>query len=87
MDEGVDPKNLCRRMVTVIDEHAELESLADPAIRTLFVDWMDELEEEILADYRRHKPMAPADLAERFRISRQGASFLLEKLRREKKIS
>ena len=86
MDEGVDPKNLCQRMATVIDEHAQLESLADPEIRTLFIDWMDELEAEMLADCRRSQPMTPAALAERFRISHQGASFLLEKLKREGKI-
>ena len=47
MDEGVDPKNLCRQMVTAIDENAALESLANPEIRTLFIDWMEELEKEI----------------------------------------
>lgn len=73
-------------MVTTIDEYAELESLANPEIRTLFIDWMEELEEEILQDYRKRKWMAPEGLAQRFRISRQGAEFLIEKMKQEKKI-
>ena len=86
MDEGVDPKNLCQQMVTAIDEYAELESLADPEIRTLFIDWMEELEQEILVEYKKHEMTGPEDLAERFKISRQGADFLLKKMRQEKKI-
>jgi len=51
MDEGVDPKDMCRRVVTSIDEHAELESLANPEIRALFVDWIEELKSEVLSLY------------------------------------
>ena len=86
MDEGVDPKDMCRRMVTSIDEHAELESLANPEIRALFVDWMEELESEVLSLYRERKHLETEDLRAYFKISRQGAQFLLEKLRKEGKI-
>jgi hypothetical protein len=86
MDEGVDPKNLCRQIVTTIDEHAELESLANPEIRTLFVDWMEELEHEIL-DYRKAKDeLGTDDLIKRFGISPQGASFLIRKMKQEGKL-
>ena len=86
MDEGVDPKDMCRRVVTSIDEHAELESLANPEIRALFADWMEELESEVLSLYRERKRLGTEDLRAHFKISRQGAEFLLEKLRKEGKI-
>jgi hypothetical protein len=86
MDEGVDPKDMCRRVVTSIDEHAELESLANPEIRALFVDWMEELESEVMSLYRERKHLGTEDLRVHFKISRQGAEFLLEKLRNEGKI-
>jgi len=86
MDEGVDPKNLCRQIVTTIDEHAELESLANPEIRNLFIDWMEELEKEIL-DYRKvNNTLSTDDLMKRFRISHQGAEFLLKKMKQEGKL-
>ena len=86
MDEGVDPKNLCRQIVTTIDEHAELESLANPAIRTLFIDWMEELEHEIL-DYRKLKDeLNTDDLTKRFGISLQGSEFILKKMKQEGKL-
>jgi len=87
MDEGVDPKDMCRRVVTSIDEHAELESLANPEIRALFVDWMEELESEVMGLYRERKHLETEDLRVHFKISRQGAEFLLEKLRKEGKIN
>jgi hypothetical protein len=87
MDEGVDPKDMCRRVVTSIDEHAELESLANPEIRALFVDWMEELESEVMGLYRERKHLETADIRVHFKISRQGAEFLLEKLRKEGKIN
>ena len=86
MDEGVDPKDMCRRVVTSIDEHAELESLANPEIRALFVDWMEELKSEVLSLYRERKHLGTEDLRVHFKIPRQGAEFLLEKLRKEGKI-
>ena len=86
MDEGVDPKDMCRKVVTAIDEHAELESLANPEIRALFVDWMEELESEVLSLYREREHLGTEDLRVHFKISRQGAEFLLGKLRREGKI-
>ncbi len=86
MDEGVDPKNLCRQIVTTIDEHAELESLANPEIRTLFIDWMEELEHEIL-DYRKLKDeLNTDDLTKRFGISLQGSEFILKKMKQEGKL-
>ena len=86
MDEGVDPKKLCRQIVTTIDEHAELESLANPEIRTLFIDWMEELEHEIL-DYRKLKDeLNTDDLTKRFGISLQGSEFILKKMKQEGKL-
>ena len=86
MDEGVDPKNLGQQMVTAIDEYAQVESLANPEIRTLFIDWMEELEEEILVIIKNNHYVELGDLAERFKISRQGAEFLLKKMKQENKI-
>jgi hypothetical protein len=86
MDEGVDPKNLCQQMVTAVDEDAALESFANPEIRTLFVDWMEELEKEILSYGECKGDLSPKDLINHFKISKQGAEFLLEKLKQEGKV-
>jgi hypothetical protein len=86
MDEGVDPKDMCRKVVTSLDADAQLESLANPEIRSLFIDWMEELEGEVLAFIRETRQPHPENLTDRFRISKQGAEFLLGKLKQEGKI-
>ena len=87
MDEGVDPKDMCRKVVTTLDQYAQLESLANPEIRALFIDWMEELEGEVLAFIRKARLAKPENLTDQFRISRQGAEFLLGKLKQEGKIA
>jgi len=87
MDEGVDPKDMCRKVVTTLDQYAQLESLAIPEIRSLFIDWMEELEGEILAFLREARQPKLETLIDQFRISKQGAEFLLGKLKQEGKIS
>jgi hypothetical protein len=86
MDEGVDPKNLSRQMVTTMDEYAQIESLSNPEIRSLFIDWMEELEKEILDFYKKGKADAPDKLAGQFGISRKSADFLIKKMKQEGKI-
>jgi hypothetical protein len=87
MDEGVDPKDMCRKVVTTLDQYAQLESLANPEIRALFIDWMEELEGQVLAFIRKARLAKPENLTDQFRISKQGAEFLLGKLKQEGKIS
>jgi hypothetical protein len=48
---------------------------------------MEELESEVLGLYRERKHLGTEDLTAHFKISRQGAEFLLEKLTKEGKIS
>jgi len=78
---------MCRKVVTTLDQYAQLESLAIPEIRSLFIDWMEELEGEVLAFIRKARLAKPENLTDQFRISKQGAEFLLGKLRQEGKIS
>jgi hypothetical protein len=47
---------------------------------------MEELESEVLGLYRERERLGTEDLRVHFKISRQGAEFLLEKLRKEGKI-
>lgn len=64
MDEGVDPKDMCRKVVTTLDQYAQLESLAIPEIPALFIDWMEELEDEILTFLRKARQLTPEDLTD-----------------------
>lgn len=86
MGEGVDPTQMCQRLVDKVAQSKQLMAMTDPDLLVLFEDWFEELEEEIISLVRQHAALAPEDLAEKAGLSLRGATFLLSKLNREGKL-
>jgi DNA-binding transcriptional ArsR family regulator len=86
MGEGVDPTQMCQRLVNKVAESKQLMAMTDPDLLVLFEDWFEELEEEIISLVSEHGPLNPGELAEKTGLSQRGATFLLSKLKREKKL-
>ncbi|HWR92342.1 MAG TPA: hypothetical protein VN300_07935 [Desulfobacterales bacterium] len=87
MGEGVDPTQMCQSLVDKVAQSKQLMAITDPDLLGLFEDWLEELEEEIIALDKTCGPLDPETLAKKTGISMRGATFLLSKLDREKKIS
>jgi hypothetical protein len=83
MGEGVDPTQMCQSLVDKVAQSEQLAAITDPELLVLFEDWLEELEEEIIALIRRHGPLDAGELAGKLGVSRRGARFLLSKLARE----
>lgn len=86
MGEGVDPTQMCQRLVNKVAQSKQLMAITDPDLLVLFEDWFEELEEEIASLVDKHGPLAPRELAEKTGLSVRGATFLLSKLNREGKL-
>jgi len=86
MGEGVDPTQMCQSLVDKVAQSKQLMAITDPELLVLFEDWFEELEEEVVSLVREHGPLGPEDLAEKLGVSRRGATFLLSKLTRERKL-
>lgn len=86
MDEGVDPTQMCQTLVEKVARSKQLRAVAEPEILSLFENWLDELEEEVIAHIRLNSSSEPLDIAEKLGLSRSGAVFLVTKLQRENKI-
>ena len=86
MGEGVDPTQMCQRLVNKVAESKQLMAMTDPELLVLFEDWFEELEEEVISLVKRHGPMSPRELGEKIGLSERGATFLLSKLKREGKL-
>jgi len=86
MGEGVDPTQMCQTLVHKVAQSKQLMAVTDPEILGLFENWLDELEEEVVARLRRHPEADPMVISTTLGLSRRGADFLLTKLRRENKI-
>jgi hypothetical protein len=86
MDEGVDPTRMCQSLVNKVFHSKQIKAVADPEILTLFEDWLEELEEEVVAEIHKGPQQDPLILAERLGLSKSGAAFLMAKLKREERI-
>jgi DNA-binding transcriptional ArsR family regulator len=86
MGEGVDPTQMCQRLVDKVAQSKQLMAITDPDLLVLFEDWFEELEEEIISLVNRHGPLNPGELAQKLGLSQRGATFLLSKLKREGKL-
>jgi hypothetical protein len=86
MGEGVDPTQMCQRLVDKVAQSKQLRAITDPDLLVLFEDWFEELEEEIVSLVNKHGPLNPEELAEKLGLSLRGATFLLSKLKREGKL-
>jgi predicted HTH transcriptional regulator len=86
MGEGVDPTQMCQSLVDKVAQSKQLMAITDPDLLVLFEDWFEELEEEVIALVKRAGSMSAGELAEKIGLSQRGATFLLSKLKREKKL-
>jgi hypothetical protein len=86
MGEGVDPTQMCQSLVDKVAQSKQLMAITDPAILVLFEDWLEELEGEVVLLARTHDGLDADDLAAKLGLSRRGATFLMSKLQREKKL-
>ena len=86
MDEGVDPTDMCQSMIDRVTRSTQLTSVAEPEILSLFEDWLEELDSEVVAFVKKTGSKNPIDLAKGCGLSRSGAEFLITKLKREGKL-
>jgi hypothetical protein len=86
MGEGVDPTQMCQSLVDKVAQSKQLMAITDPEILVLFEDWLEELEEEVIALGKTYGPLDPGTLAKKTGLSMMGSTFLLSKLNREKKL-
>jgi hypothetical protein len=86
MGEGVDPTQMCQRLVDKVAQSRQLTAVADPEVLVLFEDWLEELESEAVSFVKETGSSSPIDLAEGTGLSRSGARFLITKLKRQGKL-
>ena len=86
MGEGVDPTQMCQTLVDKVAQSKQLMAITDPDLLVLFEDWFEELEDEIVSLNSKYGPLRADELAKRIGLSLRGATFILSKLKRERKI-
>jgi hypothetical protein len=86
MGEGVDPTQMCQSLVDKVAQSKQLMAITDPEILVLFEDWLEELENEVVTLSKTQNGLTAENLSTKLGLSRRGATFLMSKLQREKKL-
>ena len=86
LGEGVDPTKMCQSLVAKVAQSEQLQAVTAPEVLTLFEDWMEELEREVISHVDCAGKADPLALADALGLSRSGARFMLGKLKTEGKL-
>jgi hypothetical protein len=86
MGEGVDPTQMCQSLVDKVAQSKQLTAITNPEILVLFEDWLEELENEVVALAASRSNLIAGDLVAELGLSARGATFLVSKLKREGKL-
>jgi hypothetical protein len=86
MNEGVDPTHLSQGLMNKVTQSRQLMAVANPEVLVLFEDWLEELEAEVVVIVKKTGSLEPRVLGEKLGVSEAGASFLVEKLKRDGKL-
>ena len=83
MGAGVDPTQMCRRLVDKVGHWEQLFAMADPNLLILFEDWLEALEDEVVTLVKDQESADPDQVSQKLGLSPAGAAFLLTKLKQE----
>ena len=86
MGEGVDPTQMCQSLVDKVAQSKQLMAITDPEILVLFEDWLEELEGEVVSLSKSQERLTAENVASKLGLSKRGATFLMSKMQREKKL-
>ncbi len=87
MGAGVDPRQMCRRLVDKVGRWEQLFAVADPNLLVLFEDWLEALEEEVITLVKELGSADPDQVSGKLGLSSAGVAFLLTKLTQEGRLS
>jgi hypothetical protein len=87
MGAGVDPTQMCRRLVDKVGRWEQLFAIADPNLLVLFEDWLEALEEEVVTLVKEQGSADPEHISGKLGLSVAGAAFLLTKLKQEGRLA
>ncbi len=80
------PMAMCQAMMTSVSKSAGMAAYATPEVRTLFDEWAQSMEREVLATLKTRGPMDLSALAATLKIAPEGALSFLGRLVREGRV-
>ena len=83
---GFNPMEMCKKMMSSIAQTGEIASFATPEVRSLFEEWAQQIEEEILSFIKEKESIHPEEIAAHLKISKESVNYFLSRLSKKGKI-
>jgi hypothetical protein len=80
------PWDMCKKMMSGIGKANDLATFATPEIRTLFEEWVMQIEDEILNFVKDSETIEVDKISEHFKISNDSTTYILTRLAQKGKI-
>jgi hypothetical protein len=84
--KGHVPWDMCKEMMSTIQQSHKIAIMATPEVQGLFEDWVEQIEEEILIYLKDKETVDINDLSSHFKISKDSAYYFVTKLAQKGKI-
>lgn len=84
--EGEAPWDMCKKMMSNMSEGFEIAKYATPELRSMFEDWLQQIQDEISKYIEETNSTDNEKIAEHFKISNESVNFILTKLAKIGKI-
>ncbi|QJA06484.1 hypothetical protein FVE67_06580 [Thermosulfurimonas marina] len=76
----MDPRSVCRAMVSTVSETETLPEEVPEGLKLLFEEWLDELLAEAQKVLQKEPHLSDRELARRLRVPLEGATYLRHRL-------
>ena len=83
----MNPIEMSKEVLAAISHTYELASYSTSELRSLFNDWLEEIERLVVAFVNDRNKADPDEIASHFKLKRDSAIFILSKLALEGKIT
>ena len=77
---GMNSMDMCRKMMGSFQETAASAKFATPEVRSLFEEWANQIEEEILSFIQTEKEISPEKISGQFKLSKDSVLYFLKRL-------
>jgi hypothetical protein len=84
---GFNPMDMCRKMMSAISRSSEIATFATPEVRQMFDEWVQQVDEEILAYVKETGSTDPDQIGAYLKISKNSVIYFLSRLAQKGKLS
>lgn len=85
--EGGGPMQMCKDMTSSIKKTASMASFATPELHTLFSEWLQSKEKDVLDTVAKFGKHDLAGIAKTLKLTQQSAAYLLARMAAEEKLT